>query len=37
LFDWDHDGELDIRTGGSAFHEHSGKGRSGHSTGEPFT
>jgi hypothetical protein len=37
LLDWDHDGEVDIESGGYAFHEHNGKGRSGYSSGKPFT
>lgn len=37
LLDFNQDGEVDVSGGGEAFHEHSGKGVNGQSTGAPFT
>lgn len=37
LLDFNRDGEIDVTGGGSAFHEHSGKGINGQTAGPPFT
>jgi hypothetical protein len=37
LFDFNHSNELEQSTGGYAFHEHNGKGKSGKRTSQPFS
>lgn len=37
LLDFNHDGEIDVQSGGSAFHEHNGNGSQGAQKGTPFT
>lgn len=37
LLDFDHNGEIDVTSGGQAFHEHNAIGVNGQTTGQPFT
>ena len=37
LLDYNHDGEIDIASGGFAYHEHAGRGINNNIMGAPFT